>query len=361
MLASLYYMSNYSTKDDVKLHQLVMTASVFKSALEKATAAKENLTPQQLRLLKTKPGDYAMKIYHQFRKEKEVGAVSIAAFLIGHPAFYMPNEKTKHLDLFWVKRNVQKYANLSRVDSLDFTDDEAEAFSTFKPTGEASSSYVDYTHRGPKLVHFCLYEYLSQIGICTRRSAPRGSFSLAAGHPKFHTHRQYSAKLRQPGGGGDGDIDGLWVPAIYGRLTEVNNRGDSADRILEDSQDVRNDIAEALLGLFVPWERLTPLFAEHASDETVFKDPRDACASIWNHIEPTLPPHLQRLATNVGYLRRTKEEADKDRQARQIEFDEWEERAFDDPDDTFDTRAEENPWFRNSFPGMTSNTGSWML
>jgi hypothetical protein len=49
--------------------------------LEKATAAKENLTPQQLRLLKTKPGDYAMKIYHQFRKEKfkEVGAVSIAA------------------------------------------------------------------------------------------------------------------------------------------------------------------------------------------------------------------------------------------------------------------------------------------
>jgi PIF1-like helicase len=342
MLASLYYMSAYSTKDDVKLHQLVMTASVFKSALEKATAAKENLTPQQLRLLKTKPGDYAMKIYHQFRKEKEVGAVSIAAFLIGHPAFYMPNEKTKHLDLFWVKRNVQKYANLSRVDSLDFTDDEAEAFSTFKPTGEASSSYVDYTHRGPKLVHFCLYEYLSQIGICTRRSAPRGSFSLAAGHPKFHTHRQYSAKLRQPGGGGDGDIDGLWVPAIYGRLTEVNNRGDSADRISEDSQDVRNDIAEALLGLFVPWERLTPLFAEHAYDETVFKDPRDACASIWYHIEPTLPPHLQRLATNVGYLRRTKEEADKDRQARQIEFDEWEERAFDDPDDTFDSRAEEN-------------------
>jgi hypothetical protein len=74
MLASLYYMSNYSTKDDVKLHQLVMTASIFKSALEKATAAKENLTPKQLGLLKTKLGDYFMKVYHQFRKEKEVGA-----------------------------------------------------------------------------------------------------------------------------------------------------------------------------------------------------------------------------------------------------------------------------------------------
>jgi hypothetical protein len=53
MLASLYYMSNYSTKDDVKLHQFVMTASIFKSALEKATAAQENLTPKQLGLLKT--------------------------------------------------------------------------------------------------------------------------------------------------------------------------------------------------------------------------------------------------------------------------------------------------------------------
>jgi hypothetical protein len=55
MLASLYYMSNYSTEDDVKLHQLVMTASIFKSALEKATAAKENLTPQQL----TVPSNHA--------------------------------------------------------------------------------------------------------------------------------------------------------------------------------------------------------------------------------------------------------------------------------------------------------------
>lgn len=34
-------------------------ASIFKSALEKATAAKENPSPQQLALLKTKPSDYA--------------------------------------------------------------------------------------------------------------------------------------------------------------------------------------------------------------------------------------------------------------------------------------------------------------
>lgn len=169
---------------------------------------------------------------------------------------------------------------------------------------------------------------MSQIGICIRQSAAQNSFSFAAGHPKFDTHRQYSANLRQHGSDDNGDIDGLWVPAMYDRLTDVNNRGNSSEHILEDSQDVQNDIAEALLGLFVPWEQLTALFAEHASDVTVFKEPRDACVFIWSLIKPSLPPHVQRLAVNVGYLRRSKEEADKDRIAHQIEIDEWEELVF---------------------------------
>ena len=182
---------------------------------------------------KTKPGDYAMKVYHQFRKEKEVGAVSIAAFLIGNPSFYMPNEKYKVLDLFVIKRKVREYANISRPgdDSLNSVYDEGETFSQFKPTGEDSSWYTDYIYRGPKVEHFCLYEYMSQIGSCTRRKATRDSFSFAAGHPKFDTHRQYSVTLRQRGKDDDGDIDGLWVPAIYGCLTDVNNRGNSSWKI----------------------------------------------------------------------------------------------------------------------------------
>ena len=84
------------------------------------------------------------------------------------------------------------------------------------------------------------------------------------------------------------------------------------------------------------------MFSEHASDETIFKDPRDACAFDLGPYRA----HPSSLPTTIGYkfgnLRRTKEEADKDRQARQIEFDEWEERVFDDPDDMFDSRAEES-------------------
>ena len=74
-----------------------------------------------------------MKVYHQFRKEKEVGAVSIASFLIGHPAFYMPNEKYRVLDLFWVKLKVRHYPNLSGDDPLESIYDEGDTFIQFKP------------------------------------------------------------------------------------------------------------------------------------------------------------------------------------------------------------------------------------
>ena len=51
MLASLYYMSNYATKDAVKLYQLVMTAAILKASLKKAAVEEEDLTAEQRRLL----------------------------------------------------------------------------------------------------------------------------------------------------------------------------------------------------------------------------------------------------------------------------------------------------------------------
>ncbi|KAN0073285.1 hypothetical protein V8E54_008505 [Elaphomyces granulatus] len=155
--------------------------------------------------------------------------------------------------------------------------------STFKPTGEDSSSYVDYIYRGLKLVHFCLSEYLSQIGISTRRSAPLC---------RWPNNLNSTLTVNTPQNSVDKYVATVTVISVVYGSYRVNNRGDSADRILEDSQDVQNDISKALLGLFVPWEQLTPLFAENASDITVFKEPRDACARIWGHIEPSLPPYL---------------------------------------------------------------------
>ena len=55
LVDSLYYMSNYATKGDVKLHQLVMTTAILKASLEKAAVEEGDLTAEQRRLLEMRP------------------------------------------------------------------------------------------------------------------------------------------------------------------------------------------------------------------------------------------------------------------------------------------------------------------
>ncbi|PMD37126.1 hypothetical protein L207DRAFT_585481 [Hyaloscypha variabilis F] len=198
----------------------------------------------------------------------------------------------------------------------------ALGFSKFTATGSPNSMAVNYELRGPRLEEFCVYEYVAQIGIETVRSARKGSFSFYPEHPKFSTYRQYSRQYKP-----NDPNPSIWVPVIHGTLTRISNRGKSARDILADSPKAENDIDECLLGLFVPWNRFPQLFKEYASDTTLFPEPRDACSLIWSHIYPKLHPRLQKLSTNLRLLRRSKEAAEKDRQARALERDLWEENA----------------------------------
>ncbi|KAN0076130.1 hypothetical protein V8E54_006272 [Elaphomyces granulatus] len=92
-----------------------------------------------------------------------------------------------------------------------------------------------------------------------------------------------------------------------GALTDVNNTGKAPGQILDDSQNVKNDIAEAMLGLFVSWECLQGLLEKYGVNK--FPEPRDACALIWSKVRPELPLYLQRLAEKFSCLHRSKEDA----------------------------------------------------
>jgi hypothetical protein len=47
-LASVYYMTNYATKDDIKLHQVVMMAAVLRLSQEGATCNEQQEREQRL-------------------------------------------------------------------------------------------------------------------------------------------------------------------------------------------------------------------------------------------------------------------------------------------------------------------------
>lgn len=61
-----------------------------------------------------------------------------------------------------------------------------------------------------------------------------------------------------------------------------------------------NDVAEILLGLFVPWGQLINLFRPYPTNT-------DACVRIWAAVAPMLAFHNRAHARNIELLRKCKE------------------------------------------------------
>ena len=68
---------------------------------------------------------------------------------------------------------------------------------------------------------------------------------------------------------------------------------------------IKNDLAEVLLGFFLPWDQLPVLFQRHASEYNL---KRDACSKIWGIVKPTLSPHNHNFARNMELLRKSRED-----------------------------------------------------
>lgn len=201
----------------------------------------------------------------------------------------------------------------------------ASGFTNFRMGEKRADLYTHYVHRGPRLKDFCLYEYSCQINVLPNdRASKSRSFPFDPQHPQFKTYRQQ--EMLQPRDSFEGD--GMYVPAIYGAIT-AQRRNPLEDGTLGDDDSIENDICECLLAVFVPWDRLQELFADYASDRVRFPLPRDACSHIWHSIFSTLPSHIQVLARNFRNLRRSKDEAERDRLAQGLDMDGWEDSAGD--------------------------------
>ena len=88
VLAAVYYITNYATKAQVDQGQLVLAAAVLKKAQETAEAAaaedSDLLAPELLDMSK-----FALKAYNHFIRDVEVGAPTVAHFLLGQPSAYI--------------------------------------------------------------------------------------------------------------------------------------------------------------------------------------------------------------------------------------------------------------------------------
>ncbi|KAF3389872.1 hypothetical protein DPV78_011423 [Talaromyces pinophilus] len=67
----------------------------------------------------------------------------------------------------------------------------------------------------------------------------------------------------------------------------------------------RSDLAEVLLGLFIPWQKLPSLFPRPQSSASSIAN---SLWSVWTTVEPTLPPYIRTFAENIDLLRKSKDD-----------------------------------------------------
>jgi hypothetical protein len=311
VLAAVYYMTNYVTKSQTDRGQLVLAAAVLKKVQEVAEAeAAANVglpVPKPLDMAK-----FALKAYHRFTRDTEVGAPAVAHFLLNQPSFYMPRgSRSVTINFYWVKCAFQRtLASLLDDSGPDIAAIEAEQYTEFDSESRRPNLYENYRKRGQRLAALCFYEYASQIFVQTFAAAAGRSmcFLFENTHPQHTTHVQVSVNSRES----------LATPSLCGSFTRFR---DTEHSVLSDTSRSQDEIDEALLGLFYSWNRLPLDFQQDQLPHLKASEYKNTY--IWNIVIKSLPSYLVHLSQNVLLLRRSKEAADKDRRERGIEFNDY--------------------------------------
>ncbi|CZR69862.1 uncharacterized protein PAC_19762 [Phialocephala subalpina] len=282
VLAAVYYMTNYVTKSQTDRGQLVLAAAVLKKAQEvakaKATADVDLPTPPPLDMAK-----FALKAYHRFTRDTEMGAPAVAHFLLNQPSFYVPQRtRSVTVNFYWVKLALQA-ALASLLDECcpNAAAIEAEQFTEFDQEAQRPSLYENYRSRGQHLANLCFYEYASQIFVQTFAAAARRSmcYLFENTHPQYGTHVQVSVN----------SVESLATPALCESFTRHQ---DTDKGIVSNTCRTQDEIDETFLGLFYPWNKLPLDFGQDLQDlrASEYKN-----TYVWDLVVQSLPSYLFQL------------------------------------------------------------------
>lgn len=75
--ALIYYMTNYSTKDDLQQHQVILQAALLKQAMEAKEASAHGAAGEG-----DKIANFALRVYNRLSRKKAVSGVTIANHLL---------------------------------------------------------------------------------------------------------------------------------------------------------------------------------------------------------------------------------------------------------------------------------------
>lgn len=139
------------------------------------------------------------------------------------------------------------------------------------------------------------------------RDATTDDLPFAETHPWHRTHMQRLARSPSQ----------TATVTLQGELTEFQSVEDSIPGGHPTTTAIQNDLAEVLLGLFVPWENLASAVRQMP---TTAEAAHDNLHHVWAAIEPTRPAHIRNFAQNIELLRKSKADCQADAMFRNRSF-----------------------------------------
>lgn len=295
-LSLIYYLTNYATKDDVSPYQMLVKAALLKQSIEKA---KSTLTPDaaDLRVRKKDMDQFALRCFNTLSHDREISGVQIASSLLQLPTYYTKNYNFAQVNLWWLRQYVRMTIDSTESPSSNIFEPTGEEQCTFQPNDTAPVSRFDnYKWRGPQLGHLTFFEYCMLIQPKNKFDSIASDIEFDPRHPKSNTHVQRLARIKSQ----------ILTVCFNGQLSQYQTEEDAIRGGHPTTAAMKNDLAEVLLGFFLPWDQLPAMFQRHASE---YNTKRDACSKVWSIVEPTLSPHNRNFAQNMELLRKSREDA----------------------------------------------------
>jgi hypothetical protein len=298
-LALMYYLTNYATKDDVSPWQILAKTALLKQSIDQAKLT-EHPTATEVRLRDKGKDNFALRCFNTLSRDREISGVQVASTLLQLPTFYTVNDNAVRVNLWWLRRYIRTIVQSEDLEHLHSLNPITDEPCTYHPGDTVPVSiFENYKWRSPHLESLNLFEYCMLVRTKNIQDAILGDIDFDEHHPRYNTHVQRLARTQ------------LQVATVTfsGQLTEFQPAEDAVPGGHPETEAILNDIAEILLGLFVPWNRLLALFVEYRPQHQTY-------TQIWQRIEQTLTPYNQNFARNIELLRKSKEDAKADAKLR---------------------------------------------
>jgi hypothetical protein len=298
-LSLVYYITNYATKDDVSPLQMVTKAALLKQAIDQANAA-QSPTTAQMRLRRRGMDNFALRCFNSLSQDREVSGVQVASTLLQFPSYYTLNYNFSRLNLWWLRRYVRAIIQPGHAQQPSPSNGVAEEPCSYDYSASAPASMFDnYKWRGAILTSLSIFEYCMLVRTKRLQDATTDDIPFAENHPRHSTHLQRLAHSPHQ----------TATVTLQGQLSEFQSSEDSVLGGHPTTTAIQNDLAEILLGLFIPWERLPALVRQSPSRAD---NVHNILHLIWTTVEPTLPLSIRTFAKNIELLRKSKSDCHAD-------------------------------------------------